>query len=108
MPVAVVTDSTHYLPADVLARHELRVVSLYVKRGETLERESEISDLDALYDRLRAAGDGPATGLRFFPPPGRRRGSPGPGAAGAGRAAGARPRGSRRGAGLSRRRRRSR
>src|SRR3954454_20019880 len=61
MPVAVVTDSTHYLPADVLARHEIHVVSLYVKRGETLERESEIIDLDAFYERLRAASDVPTT-----------------------------------------------
>ena len=61
MPVAVVTDSTHYLPADVLARHDVHVVSLYVKRGDTLERESEISDLDAFYDRLRTAPDVPTT-----------------------------------------------
>ena len=61
MPVAVVTDSTHYLPADVLARHGVHVVSLYVKRGETLERESEIADLDAFYERLRSASDVPTT-----------------------------------------------
>jgi DegV family protein with EDD domain len=61
MPVAVVTDSTHYLPADVLARHRVHVVSLYVKRGETLERESEIADLDAFYARLRSEPDVPTT-----------------------------------------------
>jgi DegV family protein with EDD domain len=61
MPVAVVTDSTHYLPADVLARHGVHVVSLYVKRGDTLERESEIADLDAFYERLRSASDVPTT-----------------------------------------------
>ncbi len=61
MPVAVVTDSTHYLPADVLARHDIHVVSLYVKRGETLERESEIADLDAFYERLRSEPDVPTT-----------------------------------------------
>lgn len=61
MPVAVVTDSTHYLPADVLARHRVHVVSLYVKRGETLERESEIADLDAFYERLRSEPDVPTT-----------------------------------------------
>jgi DegV family protein with EDD domain len=61
MTVAVVTDSTHYLPADVLARHGVHVVSLYVKRGETLERESEIVDLDAFYERLRSASDVPTT-----------------------------------------------
>jgi DegV family protein with EDD domain len=61
MPVAVVTDSTHYLPADVLARHGVHVVSLYVRRGDTLERESEIADLDAFYERLRSASDVPTT-----------------------------------------------
>jgi DegV family protein with EDD domain len=61
MTVAVVTDSTHYLPADVLARHDVRVVSLYVKRGDDLERESEIGDLDAFYERLRSASDVPTT-----------------------------------------------
>ncbi len=61
MPVAVVTDSTHYLPADVLARHRLHVVSLYVKRGETLQRESEIDDLDAFYELLRSDSDVPTT-----------------------------------------------
>jgi DegV family protein with EDD domain len=61
MTVAVVTDSTHYLPADILARHEMHVVSLYVKRGDELERESEIADLDAFYERLRSASDVPTT-----------------------------------------------
>ena len=61
MTVAVVTDSTHYLPADVLARHDVHVVSLYVKRSDTLERENEIRDLDAFYERLRSASDVPTT-----------------------------------------------
>ena len=61
MTVAVVTDSTHYLPADILARHEMHVVSLYVKRGDELQRESEIADLDAFYERLRSASDVPTT-----------------------------------------------
>ena len=61
MTVAVVTDSTHYLPADVLARHDVHVVSLYVKRGDSLERENEIRDLDAFYERLRSASDVPTT-----------------------------------------------
>jgi DegV family protein with EDD domain len=61
MPVAVVTDSTHYLPPEVLARHGVRVVSLYVQCGETLERENEIVDLDAFYEGLRTASDMPTT-----------------------------------------------
>jgi DegV family protein with EDD domain len=61
MTVAVVTDSTHYLPADVLASHGLHVVSLYVKRGDELERESEIVDLDDFYERLRSESGVPTT-----------------------------------------------
>lgn len=61
MSVTVVTDSTHYLPAEVLARHGVRVVSLYVQSGDALERESEIVDLDAFYERLRSASDVPTT-----------------------------------------------
>jgi len=58
MPVAVVTDSTQYLPAELLARHGIRVVSLYVKRGDALERESELlEDLDTYYERLRTDPD---------------------------------------------------
>jgi DegV family protein with EDD domain len=61
LPVAVVTDTTHYLPADVAARHAIHQVSLYVRFGDTLERESEMADFDAFYERLRAAKDLPTT-----------------------------------------------
>ena len=61
MPVAVVTDTTHYLPAEVVAREGLHQVSLYVKFGDALERESEMPDLDAFYGRLRSAPDLPTT-----------------------------------------------
>ncbi|MGH2917878.1 MAG: DegV family protein [Solirubrobacteraceae bacterium] len=58
MPVAVVTDSTHYLPPELIAQHGIGIVSLYVKRGEALERESELlGDLDGFYDRLRTDAD---------------------------------------------------
>jgi len=59
--VAVVTDTTHYLPADLVAEHELHQVSLYVRWGDTLERESEMPDFDAFYDRLRSAKELPTT-----------------------------------------------
>ena len=64
-PVAIVTDSTQYLPADVLAREGLHVVSLSVNNapiapGETL-READITDYVAFYDALRAANDLPTT-----------------------------------------------
>src|SRR6478672_2180176 len=62
MGVAVVTDSTHYLPAAVCAANDLHAVSLYVKFGGTLARESEMTDLQDFYARLRtAAADMPTT-----------------------------------------------
>ena len=36
MPVSIVTDSTHYLPRELVAAHALHEVSLYVKLGENL------------------------------------------------------------------------
>jgi DegV family protein with EDD domain len=62
MAVAVVTDSTHYLPPEVCAAYELHLVSLYVKFGGTLSRESDMPDLQDFYERLRgAAADMPTT-----------------------------------------------
>src|SRR5918998_6719327 len=61
MRVAVVTDSTHYLPGDVAAAHGLHAVSLYVRFGDTLARESEMPDLQDFYERLRTASDLPTT-----------------------------------------------
>lgn len=59
--VAIVTDSTQYLPADVVAREELHVVSLYVNQGGTQRRESDITDYVEFYETLRAASDLPTT-----------------------------------------------
>ena len=59
--VAVVTDSTHYLPPEVVAARELHVVSLYVKEGGEQRREAELTDLGAFYERLRTATDLPTT-----------------------------------------------
>jgi DegV family protein with EDD domain len=59
--VAVVTDSTHYLPADVAARHELHDVSLYLNWKGATRRESEITDYDAFYEELRRASELPST-----------------------------------------------
>jgi len=61
MAVAVVTDTTHYLPREVVDRLDLYEVSLYVRWGDDLQRESEITDLDAFYDRLRGSSDLPTT-----------------------------------------------
>ena len=59
--VAVVTDTTHYLPADLVAQRGVREVSLYVNDGERQQREADIADLDAFYDGLRAAASLPTT-----------------------------------------------
>ena len=60
--VAVVTDTTHYLPRELVAANEITEVSLYVNDGERTERESEMPDFDAFYDRLReSTGDLPTT-----------------------------------------------
>jgi DegV family protein with EDD domain len=59
--VRIVTDSTSYLPAEIAARHDFGVVSLWVNEGGATTRESELTDLDAFYARLRGAHDLPTT-----------------------------------------------
>ena len=59
--VAVVTDTTHYLPRDLVTRLDLHQVSLYVTfEGET-EREVDITDLADFYTRLSASSEMPST-----------------------------------------------
>jgi DegV family protein with EDD domain len=62
-PVAVVTDSTHYMPRAVIERHGIHVVSLYVRWGEPPadQRESDLPDFDAFYDHLRSSRELPTT-----------------------------------------------
>ena len=52
MPVAVVTDTTHYMPRELIADAGIHEVSLYVNDGGTLTRESDLRDYDAFYERL--------------------------------------------------------
>jgi DegV family protein with EDD domain len=59
--VAVVTDTTHYLPAEVVARHGLHEVSLYVNWNGRTDRERDLPDFDEFYDHLRSATDLPST-----------------------------------------------
>jgi DegV family protein with EDD domain len=59
--VAVVTDTTHYLPAEVIARHELHQVSLYVNWAGRTDREVDLPDYDAFYDHMRSAATLPST-----------------------------------------------
>jgi len=59
--VAIVTDTTHYLPRELVERHEIHEVSLYVNWPDQQQRESEMPSFDAFYERLRAARDLPTT-----------------------------------------------
>jgi DegV family protein with EDD domain len=52
---AVVADTTSYLPPELIQRHEVLLVSLYVGIEGEQERESEITDLQGFYERLRAS-----------------------------------------------------
>jgi len=61
MPVTIVTDSTHYLPAALVAQLGLREVSLYVKLGDTLRRESDMTDLPAFWEQMRNGSVLPTT-----------------------------------------------
>ncbi|MDP9346752.1 MAG: DegV family EDD domain-containing protein, partial [Actinomycetota bacterium] len=61
MTVAVVTDSTSYLPLELVAAHHIDEVSLYVSDGAGQRRESDITDYVAFYDGLRAATSLPTT-----------------------------------------------
>lgn len=61
-PVAVVTDTTAYLPADLVAQHGIGVVPLYIVFGpERTERESDITDYPAFFEELRRAESLPTT-----------------------------------------------
>ena len=60
---AVVTDSTAYLPPELVAGNSIGVVSLYVNfAGDRTVRETDLmGDLDTLYDEIRSAEQWPTT-----------------------------------------------
>jgi DegV family protein with EDD domain len=58
---AVVCDTTCYLPTDLLAERGIEEISLYVSVDGEQERESEISDFDSFYERLRGSESGATT-----------------------------------------------
>jgi DegV family protein with EDD domain len=60
-PVAVVTDTTHYLPRELAAANDLHQVSLYVHWAGRDDRESDLPDFDAYYEHLRTARELPTT-----------------------------------------------
>ena len=61
MGVTVVTDSTHYLPPELVASLRLHEVSLYVKLDGALRRESDMSDMPAFWELMRSGAALPTT-----------------------------------------------
>jgi len=61
MPVALVTDTCHYLPRELAERCQLHEVSLYVHGGGVDRRESEITDYNAFFAMLTTASELPTT-----------------------------------------------
>ncbi len=60
-PVAVATDSTHYLPRELADREGIHQVSLYVGWKDQPVRELEMGGFDAFYERLRTDAELPTT-----------------------------------------------
>src|SRR5918994_5933055 len=61
-PVAVVSDSTSYLPPELIERHGIHVVPLYVVfGGDRTVPEVEITDYEAFFEELRVAEKLPTT-----------------------------------------------
>src|SRR5436305_10803783 len=61
MTVAIVTDTCHYLPKEIVAENDIAEVSLYVHRDGTAQREADIASYDEYYDALGAAKQLPTT-----------------------------------------------
>jgi fatty acid kinase fatty acid binding subunit len=58
---AIVADTTSYLPPELLKRHDVHLINLYVGLEGEQEPEEEINDLSAFYERLRASGESVTT-----------------------------------------------
>jgi DegV family protein with EDD domain len=61
MSVAIVSDTCHYLPRELVQEQGIHEVSLYVHWPEGAQRESEITDYDAYYRRLGSQDTLPTT-----------------------------------------------
>jgi DegV family protein with EDD domain len=61
MPVAIVSDTCHYLPREVVAANDIHQVSLYVHWPDETVRESDIESYDSFYERLRTSKELPST-----------------------------------------------
>jgi DegV family protein with EDD domain len=58
---AVVTDTTAYLPDDLVREHDIHRISLYVTLDGETQAESELSDYDTFYERLSRSSEGAST-----------------------------------------------
>src|SRR5918912_890185 len=61
MAVAIVSDTCHYLPPDLVEANAIHQVSLYVHWSGQTVRESEIDSYEDYYERLRHARELPTT-----------------------------------------------
>ncbi len=61
MSVAIVSDTCHYLPRELVVEQGIHEVSLYVHFPDGAQRESEIDDYDAYYRRLGSEAELPST-----------------------------------------------
>jgi DegV family protein with EDD domain len=61
MPVALVSDTCHYLPRELVASNGIHEVSLYVHHDGAADRESAITDYGAYYRRLADLSSLPTT-----------------------------------------------
>src|ERR1700716_3016636 len=60
-PVALVADTTHYLPRDLVAANGIHEVSLYVHWQGRQDREADLPDFDGYYEYLRSTPELPTT-----------------------------------------------
>jgi DegV family protein with EDD domain len=61
VPVAIVSDSTGYLPTALVEENEVQLVSLYVNWEDSSERELDMPNFEDFYARLRSADRLPTT-----------------------------------------------
>lgn len=61
MPVAIVSDTCHYLPTELVRSNQIHEVSLYVHRAGRDDRESDLTDYNAYYRELGSAAELPTT-----------------------------------------------
>ncbi len=61
MGVAIVSDTCHYMPPELVAENDIHLVSLYVHWHGVAQRESDIRDYDEYYSRLAKDPELPTT-----------------------------------------------